>query len=162
MNPDTCTTPFKLTQVKPLRISGVGSQNKEASDFFHRVVYEVISNRENNNVRRNDLMQLLIDMKNNRRIDDMDDALYKENRYAISVEEIVAESFLFFVAGFDTSSSAMQFALYELARNPQMQERVRREINDVCEKHGGKITYEGVMEMKYLGQVIDGKQKFMV
>ncbi|KAJ9581730.1 hypothetical protein L9F63_023089, partial [Diploptera punctata] len=37
--------------------------------------------------------------------------------------------------------------------NPDIQERLRQEIESVVEEHGG-VTYESVNEMKYLSQVI--------
>lgn len=52
---------------------------------------------------------------------------------------------------------AMTYALYELALNPAIQDRLRREINDVIERHDGKITYDGLMEMTYLDQVVYGE-----
>lgn len=54
----------------------------------------------------------------------------------------------------------MQFALYEMARNPDIQQRVRDEIEEVLAKHNGEVTYESVSEMNYLGRVIDGKFSF--
>lgn len=46
----------------------------------------------------------------------------------------------------------MCFCLCELAKNEKFQEWLRKEMDD---KHGGQLTYEGVNEMKYLGQMID-------
>ena len=51
----------------------------------------------------------------------------------------------------------MQFALYELSLHPEIQEKAREEILKVLAKHDGKITYESIYEMDYLGCVIDGK-----
>lgn len=51
----------------------------------------------------------------------------------------------------------MTYALYELALNRTVQDRVRREIADVIERHNGKITYDGLIEMTYLDQVIYGE-----
>lgn len=51
----------------------------------------------------------------------------------------------------------MTYALYELALNQTVQDRLRREINDVIERHNGKITYDGLMEMTYLDQVVYGE-----
>ena len=51
----------------------------------------------------------------------------------------------------------MQFALYELSLHPEVQEKAREEILRVLAKHDGKITYESIYEMDYLGRVIDGK-----
>jgi len=75
----------------------------------------------------------------------------------LSFNEVLAQAFIFFLAGFETSSTTMGFALYELARNQDVQDKVRKEINNVIEKHNNEITYEGIKEMKYLEQVVMGK-----
>jgi len=49
----------------------------------------------------------------------------------------------------------MTFALVELANNVDMQSRLRDEIDESIKKHGG-LSYEGVMEMQYLDQVVSG------
>lgn len=58
--------------------------------------------------------------------------------------------------GFETSATTMHFALYELSVNPDIQDKVRKEINTVLENHHGELTYEALMEMTYLRQVLDG------
>jgi len=69
--------------------------------------------------------------------------------------EIAAQVFVFFVAGFETSATTASFALYELALNPEVQDTLRNEIDQVLAKHGGKATYEALAEMNYLTQTID-------
>lgn len=68
---------------------------------------------------------------------------------------MAAQAFVFFVAGFETSSSNMSYALFELAKNQDVQQKLRMEINDSIGKHG-KLTYEAMMEMPYLDQTITG------
>jgi cytochrome P450 family 6 len=51
----------------------------------------------------------------------------------------------------------MTFCLYELAMNPDIQERVRNEIDTVLDRHGGNITYEAIIEMEYLDKVVSGE-----
>lgn len=75
----------------------------------------------------------------------------------ITFEQAAAQAFVFFAGGFETSSTLMQFALYELSLQPEIQEKTRAEIKNIIKKHEGKITYEAVYEMHYLGRVIDGK-----
>lgn len=71
--------------------------------------------------------------------------------------EAAAQALVFYVGGFETSSTTMQFALYELALNPDIQEKTREEILKVLAEYDGKITYESIYKMNYLGHVIDGK-----
>lgn len=73
-----------------------------------------------------------------------------------SLLEAAAQAFVFFVGGFETSSTTMQFALYELAKNKDIQDRLREEIRSVMDKHNGEITYDGINEMEYLDRVVAG------
>lgn len=50
----------------------------------------------------------------------------------------------------------MHNVLYELARNPDVQDKARVEIKSVLQKYGGELTYEALQEMTYFRQVIDG------
>ena len=49
----------------------------------------------------------------------------------LTSEEILAQCLLFFFAAYDTTSSALAFFLYSMAENPEIQEKVYREIQDV-------------------------------
>lgn len=62
------------------------------------------------------------------------------------------------MAGFETSSTTLTFALYELALNVNIQETLQKEIEDLFTKNNNKITYEGVMGMEYLDCVVHGKE----
>ncbi|KAJ9581326.1 hypothetical protein L9F63_023499 [Diploptera punctata] len=67
---------------------------------------------------------------------------------------MTAQLYFFFIAGFETSSTTISFCLYELALNQDIQERLRKEINEVLKKHEGQITYEAVQNIEYLDNVI--------
>ncbi|XP_066257469.1 probable cytochrome P450 6a13 [Euwallacea similis] len=129
----------------------------EVINYFTDIVKNTINYREVNNVERNDFMQLMIQLKKlgtlNSANDDENVADEKQ-KYFVTDEEILNESFLFFLAGFETSSSTMTFTFFELAQNPQIQETLRIEILKVLEKHDGKITYDSLFEMEYLDKVV--------
>jgi len=115
----------------------------DITEFFIRVVRETVDLREREDIRRNDFMDILLDLKK------------QENGKVLTVEQLAAQVFVFFVAGFETSSSNMSYALFELAKNPAVQEKLRLEISEVIAKHG-ELTYEAMLDMPYLDQTITG------
>lgn len=127
----------------------------DVSKFFMNVVEETVGYREKNNITRNDFMQLLIQLKNQGYIDtDNQDNGKGQSHSKLSAKELASQAFMFFGAGFETSATTMSFSLYELALNPDIQDRLRNEIDTVLKKHGGSVTYEGVQEMKYMDKII--------
>ena len=75
----------------------------------------------------------------------------------MTMDELAAQVFIFFIAGFETSSTTMSFCLYELALNPDIQRRVQDEIDSVLQKHDGNITHEAILQMEYLDKTVAGK-----
>lgn len=73
-----------------------------------------------------------------------------------SDDDVVAQAITFFGDGFETSSTALSFSLYALATNPDIQEKVREEVESVLKKHGGELTFDGIQEMTYLDMVFAG------
>ncbi|CAD7012843.1 unnamed protein product [Ceratitis capitata] len=121
---------------------------QEVHDFYMGIVHKTIEYREQNNVKRNDLMDLLLELKNK-----------GDKNFAITVNDIAAQAFVFLIAGLETSSTTMGFALYELAKNQAIQDKLRREISDVLERHNNEYTYEAMQDMRYLDQVFSGEWK---
>ena len=70
---------------------------------------------------------------------------------------MVAQAFLFFLAGFESVSSSMSFLMYELAVNPDVQDRLAQEIREHDAKNGGKFDFNSIQNMMYMDMVISGK-----
>lgn len=51
----------------------------------------------------------------------------------------------------------MAFTLYELALNQDVQDKLREEIKEVTSRHNGNISYDAMVDMKYMDMVISGK-----
>ncbi len=94
-------------------------------------------------------MDLLIQLKNHGIIDG-------DKVGQVTLNEIAAQAFVFFLAGFETSSTTMTYCLYELSMNQEIQSKAREEINDILAKHGGHFTYEAMKDMLYINQIING------
>lgn len=71
---------------------------------------------------------------------------------------LVANMFVFFAGGFETTATTLSYCLYELALNPKVQEKARTEIRNITESHNGSIDYDSLNELNYLEQILMGKQ----
>lgn len=118
---------------------GLRAHQKELTEFFMGVIKSSLEYRESNNIERKDFLQLLIQIKN--------------SEAGMSLNEIAANCFIFYFAGLETSASVASFTLYELALNQDIQDRLRQEIDEVLSKHDDDVTYDAIMEIKYLDMV---------
>uniref|UniRef100_A0A182JNA9 Uncharacterized protein n=1 Tax=Anopheles atroparvus TaxID=41427 RepID=A0A182JNA9_ANOAO len=125
---------------------GIKVIEPDVAEFFMGAVRDTIRYREENNVQRNDFMDILIRMRQR------EDSISDHDTFTLN--EIAAQAFVFFLAGFETSSSLMAFTLHELAMNPEIQEQGRRCVEDALERHDGELTYEASMEMHFLERIL--------
>lgn len=68
---------------------------------------------------------------------------------------IDAQSLLFLLAGYETSSTLLSFAVHTLATHPHIQEQLRSHIEQVT--NGNDITYEMLSELTYLEKFLLGR-----
>ncbi|XP_049792580.1 cytochrome P450 6k1-like [Schistocerca nitens] len=125
------------------------------SDFFLELVRQTVDERLEKDIKRNDFLDLLIQLKQKGHLEGDAHALVQtEESIEFTHELMTAQCFVFFAAGFETSSTTMSFCLHELALHHDVQERVRAEVDAVVRKHGGAITYDAIQDMTYLDQVV--------
>ncbi|XP_077525963.1 cytochrome P450 3A8-like isoform X1 [Haemaphysalis longicornis] len=82
----------------------------------------------------------------------------KKRRF-LSNTEIAGNGLAFFVAGFETTGTALSFMAYLLAKHQDVQDRLREEVLEVL-KRDGTFTYDNVFAMKYLSQVISESMRY--
>lgn len=73
---------------------------------------------------------------------------------------IVSQCVLFLIAGYDTTASLLAFSSYLLAKYPEEQRRLREEIQAMIQEQGD-ITYQGIMEAKFLDACIMGEDALL-
>lgn len=76
--------------------------------------------------------------------------------FKLTINQIAAQAFVFFLAGFETASTTLCSFMYEMTQHQDVQDKLRNEIHQTLKKYDGKLTYEGISEMNYLDKVIDG------
>ncbi|XP_054737901.1 uncharacterized protein LOC129244309 [Anastrepha obliqua] len=120
-----------------------------SSEFLRSTINYVMEQRELSGLKRNDLIDILIEFKNSTKNKNSPHGLIFEG------DILVAQAALFFTAGFESSSATMSFALYELAKQPDLQQRVREEISEGLTRTAGKISHEFIDSLQYMQMVID-------
>lgn len=136
---------------------------KEAIEYFGRLISDTFEHRVKNNVVRKDFIQLLMQLRNAGKVskdgdwDVRDSDSLVDGKKGLTLNECAAQSYLFYLAGFETSSSALTYCLYELVRNPELKLKLQQEIDDTLIRHNNEVTYDAIKEMKYLEMCILGK-----
>ncbi|KAI5706186.1 hypothetical protein M8J76_004777 [Diaphorina citri] len=115
--------------------------------YFDDLTWKTIEMRKEKNIRRSDLLQLLLEVY------EQEQMLPAENR-VLSRELFVSNIFIMILAGYETSTTTSSLTLHELAHHPDIQDKVRQEIKQVTRESGGKITYDSLKKMKFLDQVL--------
>lgn len=128
-----------------IKVFGFRSHYKDVTDYFIQVVKDTVSDRENNNTHRNDIMNILIGLTNSR-----------SNIPSLTMEEVAAHAYNFFLAGFHSTSATLMYCLHELSmkNRKHIQDNARLEIRKVLEAHDGLLTEESLNQMAYIQQII--------
>lgn len=126
------------------------------TDYFKIMINETVRYREENQIVRNDFMNLLMDIKTKGCL--VEDESGEVLQGSITDDELQAQAFLIFFAGFHTSRVTLSFALFELAMNANIQQRVREEVESKRTPEG-ELTYEAMLDMPYLDQVVNGEEE---
>ncbi|KAL7031685.1 hypothetical protein ACKWTF_007101 [Chironomus riparius] len=145
--------------------------DKDLYVFFDEVLSDTIQQREKKGIVRNDMIDLLLQAKKGSlthdesqeetlsnigfaTVEESDIGKHKVKR-TWTDEDLMAQAFIFFFAGFETVSTVMTFMAYELLLNPDVQTKLQKEIDEVYKSLGGKeLTYEHVQGMKYMDMVV--------
>ncbi|CAG9858346.1 unnamed protein product [Phyllotreta striolata] len=121
------------------RLLNIGYIQDSVEEFFNNFVPEAIEHREKKGIYGTDVLQTLMELMH--------------SDTSMTLEELISQSFIFFSAGFETSSFTSSMMLYELSMHKDMQDRVRQEINNILKENGGQLTYESLKSMKYFTQI---------
>lgn len=150
--------------------TGMNILGEKVNNFFANVIIDSMKQRKEKNIVRKDVIHLLMEAKKGilkKEEGDLntnkegfsavkDEEIKNSNKTPITDVDIIAQTLGFLFAGFDSVASLMCFMAYELAVNPDVQSRLREEIDQVFEETKGNITYEEVLKMKYLDNVVSG------
>jgi len=140
------------------------------SEFFSGAIKSSIKQRADKGEKRDDFVQLMLEARagtlktENAELEAFEkDAMIKggsepkgSNADLLDDDGIVANCVLFILAGFDTTQSLLLFCAYALALHPDIQDKLRAEVDAVLEEQNKEFTYDGLSKLTYLDMVING------
>ncbi|XP_054157851.1 cytochrome P450 3A56-like [Oppia nitens] len=133
--------------------------------FFTQAIQSIIDQRKSEkNVKHKDYLQLILDAKNKTFdtsddkdiVDDNSEQIYGKsdnkinmktmNKISITDTDLLASSFIFFVAGYETTCFLLSLLFYRLALDEECQQKLYEEI----QQFDGQYDYETIAKMPYL------------
>lgn len=140
------------------------------SNYFRSIITDNMERRKVQGIVRNDMINMLMEVrkgtlkhqKDNRDAKDTGFATVEESNVGKSTHsrewtdnELIAQCFLFFLAGFETTSNLLSWLMYELSVNSAIQDRLYEEISHVENALLGRpLSYEALQKMPYLDMVV--------
>ncbi|XP_052563928.1 cytochrome P450 9e2-like isoform X4 [Culex pipiens pallens] len=140
------------------------------SRYFRGIITDNMERREAQGIVRNDMVDMLMKVRKGTLKHQKDEQDTKDTGFATVEEssvgktthsrkwtdnELIAQCFLFFLAGFDTTSNLLSWLMYELTVNPAIQDRLYEEISQIENSLLGKhLSYEALQKMSYLDMVV--------
>uniref|UniRef100_A0A182SU18 Cytochrome P450 n=1 Tax=Anopheles maculatus TaxID=74869 RepID=A0A182SU18_9DIPT len=112
---------------------------KDTEEFFIRIMQDAIRYRKTNKINRTDFLDHLLQLQERKQITDVD---------------IAGHGVSFFADGFETSSIVLTYCLYDLAKHSTIQQELRDEIRKAKETGDGSMSYEQLVEMPLLEQIV--------
>ncbi|XP_062552199.1 cytochrome P450 9e2-like [Armigeres subalbatus] len=148
---------------------GVDFIDREHIQYFSNIIKEAVRTREQHGIVRPDMIHLLMQARKGILKHHQETA--EESAGFATVEEsdlgktvvsktmtepeLIAQCLIFFLAGFDTISTAMMFMAYELAINYDIQQKLYEEIVTTNKELNGKpLSYDTLQKMKYMDMVV--------
>nr|XP_020658074.1 cytochrome P450 3A29-like isoform X3 [Pogona vitticeps] len=119
-------------------------------NFFTSVVKKIKNDRQKNqSMDRVDFLQLMMDSQHSGDVSDGTDS-YR----ALTDKEILTQAIVFIFAGYETTSSTLNFLSYSLAIHPDVQQKLQEEI-DMLLPNQAPPTYAVILQMEYLDMVVN-------
>ncbi|XP_037034914.1 probable cytochrome P450 9f2 isoform X2 [Bradysia coprophila] len=148
--------------------SGFQLVNKNVLDFLRIVTIDAMRDREKNDISRPDIIQLLLEVRKAKgHLSSQDEEInddelqnfsaHKEFNVTTSKSTTsldmndddlwVAQTFIFFLAGFHTTTHLLQTLTYELAKNQDVQQELYEEIQEVLTSVDGLRAYPPAVQI---------------
>ncbi|CAF0983094.1 unnamed protein product [Didymodactylos carnosus] len=142
--------------------------DEEPSAWILKRVEQIIKQRKESDVQRNDLMQLMLESATDKEIKDSGSSLTHIGAEGvamvkkITLKEISANIYLFMIAGYETTATALAYCTYALVTHPHEQYKLQESIDQHFDPENDCVLpdYDTVANMEYLDWFIRETLRF--
>lgn len=121
-------------------LTGIVKKHTDLTDEARSILQELVEKRKQSGKRENDLLDMLLDAR-------YEDGTTMDN------EQLIDEILILFTAGHETTSNALTFIAQLLARHPQAQEKIAREVKNA--NILDLSLFERIQAFTYTKQVVE-------
>lgn len=107
----------------------------------NKIIQEIIESRNASNEEFNDLLNMLMETR------------YEDTGEGMSMQQLIDEIKVLFIAGHETTANALTFTLHFLGRYPEIQQKIFDEIREI-ESHTDNVI-EQLQKMTYTNAVLN-------
>lgn len=137
---------------------GISLFSRSSMDFFYNALRKIKDEHSKKSDGRIDFLKLMIQSQISD--DQAKDTSSDQPVKGLTDHEILSQSFVFILGGYETTSTTLTFLLYNLATNPDCLEKLVEEI-DTNFPLDSPITYDALMKMDYLEMAINESMRLL-
>ncbi|XP_075902324.1 cytochrome P450 3A40-like isoform X3 [Nelusetta ayraudi] len=146
--------PFGTRLMNLLKIDLI---SRESVEYFFNIIKKFKEKHHGDESIRGDFLQVMIQSE-------IPDSEVQDEKNqpskGLTEHEILTQAFIFILAGYDTTSTTLSNLLYNLAIHPDVLQTLQKEIDENLPKDA-PISYEAVMGLQYMDQVMNESQRFL-
>ncbi|KAA0705474.1 Cytochrome P450 3A40 [Triplophysa tibetana] len=137
---------------------GITLLSKSSMDFFYKALRKIKDEHNKESNGRVDFLKLMIQsqISDEQAVDTTSEQPIK----GLTDHEILSQSFVFILGGYETTSTTLSFLLYNLATNPDCLQHLVEEI-DTNFPFNMPVTYDALMKMDYLEMAINESMRLL-
>lgn len=122
-------------------ISGQVKKHLELAEENNKIIKGIIDERTNSKIEVNDLLNMLLETR------------YEDTGEGMSVEQLIDEIKILFIAGHETTANALTFTLHLLGNHPDIQQKIVEEIIQIESETDDVV--EQLQKMTYTNAVLN-------
>ncbi|WP_149205530.1 cytochrome P450 [Flavobacterium johnsoniae] len=122
-------------------LSGQVKKHLKLAEENNHIIQEIIEERKASGEEINDLLNMLLETR------------YEDTGESMSIEQLIDEIKVLFIAGHETTANALTFTLHLLGRNPEVQQKIFEEIIEIESQTENVI--EKLQKMTYTNAVLN-------